>query len=100
MREKRSHARKQVDLETQVTPHGASAFSGVLRDLGVGGAFIESAQEVPYDSALTLTLAVPGEATPLQLPGVARWSKPGGFGVQFGLLGARETHAIARLIKP
>ena len=34
-----------------------------------------------------------------RLPGVVRWLKPGGFGVQFGLLGARDTHAISELFK-
>jgi hypothetical protein len=35
----------------------------------------------------------------LKLPGTVRWAKPGGLGIQFGLLGARETHSIAQLLK-
>ena len=34
-----------------------------------------------------------------QIPGVVRWTRPDGMGVQFGLLGARETHAITELTK-
>jgi type IV pilus assembly protein PilZ len=34
-----------------------------------------------------------------RLPAVVRWTKPGGFGVQFGLLGARETHALGLLVR-
>jgi hypothetical protein len=30
---------------------------------------------------------------------VVRWSKPGGFGVQFGLLGAQVTHVIVSMIQ-
>jgi hypothetical protein len=35
----------------------------------------------------------------MKLPAVVRWNKPGGFGVQFGLLGAKETHSLAQLLK-
>jgi type IV pilus assembly protein PilZ len=35
----------------------------------------------------------------LRLPAIVRWTKPDGFGVQFGSLGARETHAISQLLK-
>jgi hypothetical protein len=34
-----------------------------------------------------------------RLSGVVRWAKPGGFGVQFGPMGARETHAMTRLMR-
>jgi hypothetical protein len=44
-------------------------------------------------------VALPGEATPLRLSGTVRWSHGDGFGVQFGLLGARETFAITQLTK-
>jgi type IV pilus assembly protein PilZ len=32
------------------------------------------------------------------LPGIVRWVKPGSMGVQFGLLGARETYAITEML--
>jgi hypothetical protein len=41
---------------------------------------------------------LPGDTQDVELPGVVRWSNEGGFGVQFGLLGARETHSIARIL--
>jgi type IV pilus assembly protein PilZ len=40
-----------------------------------------------------------GTKADLRLPGIVRWAKPDGFGVQFGSLGARETHAISELLK-
>ncbi len=33
----------------------------------------------------------------LKLPGVVRWVRDGGMGVQFGLLGALETHVITEI---
>jgi hypothetical protein len=42
---------------------------------------------------------LPGAKKDLRLPAVVRWVKPGGFGVQFGLLGAFETHVLSELMK-
>jgi len=42
---------------------------------------------------------LPGEKAPFAMPGVVRWCRPDGMGVQFGNLGARETHAITELTK-
>jgi hypothetical protein len=33
------------------------------------------------------------------MPGIVRWNKPGGIGLQFGLLGAKETHLLAELMR-
>jgi type IV pilus assembly protein PilZ len=44
-------------------------------------------------------LWIPGQRAALAIPGVVRWARDGGMGVQFGLLGARETHAIMSLVQ-
>ena len=33
------------------------------------------------------------------LPAIVRWTSPVGMGVQFGLLGVRETHAITEIVR-
>jgi len=48
---------------------------------------------------LVIVARLPNTKTDLRLPGVVRWAKPNGFGVQFGSLGARETHAILTGLK-
>ncbi len=48
---------------------------------------------------MTIVVAL-GGAQPSRVPAVVRWSKSDGFGVQFGLLGAVETHLIAKLLRP
>jgi type IV pilus assembly protein PilZ len=35
----------------------------------------------------------------MALPAVVRWTSKDGMGVQFGLLGARETHEITEFVK-
>jgi hypothetical protein len=48
---------------------------------------------------VTITIRLPGGADESRIPGVVRWNKPGGIGVQFGLLGAKETHLLAEFMR-
>jgi hypothetical protein len=43
--------------------------------------------------------AASGAEEEFALPGVVRWVRDRGMGVQFGLLGVQETHAITELEK-
>ncbi len=76
---------------------GGAALTGIAKDVSMGGMFIESAEVVPFGTELSIAVKISG--ADLKLPGTVRWAKPGGLGIQFGLLGARETHAIAKLLK-
>ncbi|MCA9594716.1 MAG: PilZ domain-containing protein [Myxococcales bacterium] len=73
------------------------AVNGMAKDISLGGMFIESGEALPFGLELTIVLKLPGLPQEARLPAVVRWAKPDGFGVQFGLLGARETHAITEL---
>ena len=79
---------------------GGESIVGTVRDISVGGVFIESEAPVAFGTQVTIVLRLPNTKADARLPGVIRWFNPGGFGVQFGLLGARETHAISELFKP
>jgi type IV pilus assembly protein PilZ len=69
----------------------------VIVDLSVGGVFIEAASSPPFGAPVMIHADLPG-APRLALSAVVRWTKPQGFGVQFGLLGAVETHALAAIV--
>jgi hypothetical protein len=99
VQEKRRHARVQVDLPVTCTTSAGSAVGGIARDLSLGGLFIESSESFPFGTQLTITIRIPGGLDESRMPGVVRWSKPGGIGVQFGLLGAKETHLLAELMR-
>jgi len=71
---------------------------GILVDVSMGGAFVSSEAAFSFGTEITIVGDLPG-ARGARLPAVVRWSKPGGFGVQFGLLGARETHALAGVVR-
>ena len=70
---------------------------GVAVDLSLGGAFVECSEPPAFGTELTIVGDFPG-ANGLRIPSVVRWAKPGGFGVQFGLLGAQVTHTLSRLV--
>jgi hypothetical protein len=97
--DKRRHPRVSVHLVVSCEPREGPPIAGIVRDLGVGGAFIECVEPLPFGAEVLVVGQLPGTKGSLRLPCVVRWTKPEGFGVQFGLLGARETHAISELLR-
>ncbi len=73
--------------------------TGLAKDISVGGMFIQTDVPVPFGAEVVVYLTLPSDPKELRLPAVVRWKRPDGMGVQFGLLGARETHAITEIVK-
>lgn len=75
--------------------------SGIGKDISIGGMFIETnAPDLVFGAEITVRVSLRGATGTMdefELPGVIRWVRTGGMGVQFGLLGAHETHAITEL---
>ena len=100
MQDKRSHPRVTVDTTVScAVTSGGAPFVGLAKDISIGGMFVESTEVLPFGTEITIVGRFPGAKADLRLPGIVRWNKPTGFGVQFGSLGARETHAISELLK-
>ena len=98
MTEQRKHHRVPVSFKVTCILDEANKFEGMARDLSVGGLFVESDRSLAFGTSLTIVAT--GLATrELRLPSVVRWAEAGGFGVQFGLLGAYATHVIVDLVK-
>jgi hypothetical protein len=96
--EQREHQRVSAHLDVICIPSEGEAIEGAIKDISVGGMFVESEKQLPFAS--TVTLVIRGMAArELRLPAVVRWSEKHGFGVQFGLLGAYATHAIVDFVK-
>jgi hypothetical protein len=69
--------------------------SGQCRDISLGGMRVETAWPLPFGTEVVAHVTFPGEKAAITLAAVVRWSRPGeGMGLQFGPMGARETHAI------
>ncbi|HEV8247740.1 MAG TPA: PilZ domain-containing protein [Polyangiaceae bacterium] len=99
MHEKRNHARVPLNVTVSCERPDGEKFSAVSTDISIGGMFLQSEVEVPHGIELVIVAKLPGAKQELKLPAVVRWVKPGGFGVQFGLLGAVDTHAISQLMR-
>jgi hypothetical protein len=71
----------------------------MAKDISVGGMYLEGESAPKFGTQLRIVVLLPGAKKELRLPATVRWNKPGGFGVQFGLLGAVETHVISELMR-
>jgi hypothetical protein len=98
--EKRRHHR--VPLEATVTCRSTEVEAEPVqcearaRDISIGGMYLQSAEPPPLGRKMELSFQLPGNSVVLRLPAIVRWFGTDGFGVQFQLLGAKETHAITR----
>jgi hypothetical protein len=96
--EQRKYNRVPVQFSVTCVQADGISFEGSVRDISVGGMFVECAAPPAFATELTLVL-VGVAARELRLPAIVRWSETYGFGVQFGLLGAYATHALVDLMK-
>ena len=97
MQEKRLHPRHPLAFEVIVHTPDGQQIRGHSQDLSLGGMFVRAAQNLPFGTAVEVELPLPGLGQ-VRLPATVRWTKPDGLGVQFGLIGARQTHAISALV--
>jgi type IV pilus assembly protein PilZ len=72
--------------------------NAVCHDISLGGMFIETDQPGRFGEAIRVLLTLPGLKSEAVVQATVRWTKPTGMGVQFGVMGARETHALTQLL--
>lgn len=95
----RRHSRVHFSEPVVVVVKGGDArIAGTSQDISLGGIFVEASVAPPFGSDVVVHLHIPGEREAMALPGVVRWVRRGGMGIQFGLLGARDTYAITELV--
>jgi type IV pilus assembly protein PilZ len=99
--EKRRHARTSIDLTVTFGLKGSDArASGVGKDISLGGMFVETDAPAAFGAEVVVRVRLRTPSSGEQdfdLPAVVRWVRSDGMGIQFGLLGALETHAIIDL---
>lgn len=76
-----------------------ATFLGTGTDLSLGGIYIETDHPLPFGTQLVVRISFPSQSDPLEVPATVRWTCTEGMGVQFGLLGARVTHAITEIAR-
>ena len=89
--DQRQHARVSVKLLVLCELEGAAVINGLATNFGLGGSRIESSEVSAFGTQLTIVACMPGEKEASRLPATVRWTAPSSFGVQFGLLGAKDT---------
>lgn len=95
--QRRSH-RSPLDATVKVKRKGTDDIAdGRARDVSVGGMFVETLSPFVFGADVIVHVHLPGLKDELALPAVVRWTRHDGMGLQFGLLGARETHAITEI---
>jgi len=97
--DKRLHTRVPIDVTVVCEGPTVKPFEARGKDISVGGMFLQSSELPAFGTELSIVGRLPGAKKDVTLPAVVRWTKPGGFGVQFGLLGALETHLLSELMK-
>jgi type IV pilus assembly protein PilZ len=98
--DQRRHDRAHVALPVEVELAGRDdKHPGRSRDLSLGGMFVETDFPLAFGAAIVVHVTLPGQRAAFALPGVVRWTRAEGMGVQFGMLGARETYAITELTR-
>jgi Tfp pilus assembly protein PilZ len=100
----RRHQRLPVELPVTWQVSGAlQDNSGVLRDIGRGGAFVKTAQSLPRDTDVVLKVSPPGAEVAMPLSARVAWKgEPGGeagFGVEWKARDAGGNRRIKELVR-
>ncbi len=99
MTEHRQHPRKPIKLSVAFTPADGVRVEATCRDISLGGMFIETPAPSKYGAEVLVHLTFPGLLQGTDVKSIVRWTEKGvGMGVQFGTMGARETHALVELL--
>ena len=96
MSELRKFSRTVVSLGVVIEGPDGVRTRGLATDLSIGGMFVGLAAQYPFGALVTVEVQTD---PPMRLPGTVRWNKPEGLGIQFGLIGVRETSAIMTIVK-
>lgn len=100
MTEHRQHPRKSISWPVAFQIPSGPRVDATCRDISLGGMFIETPQPAPYGAEIVVYLSLPGLRGEVAVKSTVRWTKRGdGMGVQFGVMGARETHGLIELIQ-
>ncbi|MFT3767021.1 MAG: PilZ domain-containing protein [Minicystis sp.] len=96
--DKRQHPRKIIEAEVAFQIGQGPRVDARCRDVSIGGMFIETGAPPPYGTPVRVFMRLPGLRSEATIDAIVRWSKPDGMGVQFGVMGARETHGLTQLL--
>jgi len=98
--EHRQYPRRSLQLPVVFQAAGGVRVDALCRDVSLGGMFLETEAPAAYGAEVTVYVTLPGLRDTAAVKSTVRWTQKGsGMGVQFGVMGARETHALLALIQ-
>lgn len=100
MSEKRRHPRKLIEIPVAFHLGDGRRIEAVSRDMSIGGMFVLTDTPAPFGSKVPVELMVPKAKQPILVSSTVRWTQRDGMGVQFGLMGVRDTHALTEILRP
>ncbi|MBK6518423.1 MAG: PilZ domain-containing protein [Polyangiaceae bacterium] len=98
MSDKRKHPRVVVHPPVAFARLTGERFEATCHDLSLGGAFLETSTPAAFGEAILVYLRLPGVEQEIEVESIVRWTRSDGMGVQFGPMGARDTHALVTLL--
>lgn len=100
MSDNRQHPRTQLKVQPPVWFQAGDGprVEGICRDISLGGMFIETSKPPPFGSEIRVFIQLPGQKREIGIRATVRWTKRAGMGVQFGIMNARDTHALTELL--
>lgn len=98
MRDHRRYPRRPIHPSIAFQIGDGPRIEAVCRDISLGGMFVETTMPAPFGAPVIVYLMLPGLKQEATIRSTVRWTQPDGMGVQFGVMGARETHALTELI--
>lgn len=99
MTDHRNHPRRDIHLPVAFQMGDGPRIEANCRDLSLGGMFIETQHAAPFGATVKVSIRLPGLAVDTVVASVVRWTNAEGMGVQFGMMGARDTHALTELLR-
>jgi Tfp pilus assembly protein PilZ len=98
--ELRRFSRAPISRSVLFAPKDDDAFTeGIATDISLGGMFVTSEYPASFGAEITIHLSLSDDAPELVLPAIVRWTRADGMGVQFQMIGARETFAITEVVR-
>lgn len=94
----RSSTRHDVEIPATLVVQGQER-SAVIRNLSLGGAFVEYAETLPMGQRVKLSFRIATHDQPLAVDAEVRWSTSEGVGVQFAGLRAREVWSLNKFFE-
>jgi hypothetical protein len=96
--EHRQYPRKNLTSSVAFQIGEGPRLEAECHDVSLGGMYIVTSDPQAYGTALSVFLRLPGMKQEMRIEAIVRWWKPTGMGVQFGVMGARETHALTTML--